>query len=60
MDTQTSVVEEAEDEEVTYGEDRHGVDWMSDDDDFIRWVYQINIYPGEYAVTYRVNLQFED
>ena len=31
MDTQTSVVEEAEDEEVPYGEDLYGADEMNDD-----------------------------
>ena len=35
MDTQASVVEEAEDEEVTYGEDLYGADEMNDDDDYI-------------------------
>ena len=35
MDTQASAVEEAEDEEVKYGEDLYGSDEMNDDDDYI-------------------------
>ena len=35
QNTQTPIVDEIEDEEVTYGEDLYGADEMNDDDDYI-------------------------
>ena len=44
QNTQAPIIEEVEYEEVTYGEDLYGMDEMSEDDDYIKMFYKVNMY----------------